>query len=202
MLFHCPVYHISITDLVRREGEKIVLEGEADQVPDQEPGDIVFKVVEEEHPVFTRAGSDLSATIDITLAESLSGFSRVVIKHLDGRGIELKHPQTPGGILFPGQVLKVPGEGMPIKRSDSRGDLYLVVNVKFPDANWKPTPAMLEKVKELLPKPDRPIASDTVDEVDYDPKAKLEDFGAHDGHGGSAWMDEDDDEEPAQCAAQ
>lgn len=180
-----------------------MLEGEADQVPDQEPGDIVFKLVEEEHAVFSRAGADLRATIDVTLAESLSGFSRIVLKHLDGRGIELKHPRIPGTILSPGQVLKVPGEGMPIKRGDARGDLYLVVNVKFPNEKWKPTPAMLEKLKELLPKPDKAITADTVDEVDYDPKGKMEEFGARDAHGGSAWVDdEEDDEEPAQCATQ
>lgn len=179
-----------------------MLEGEADQVPEQEPGDIIFKLVEERHPVFTRAGADLKATIDITLAESLSGFSRVVLKHLDGRGIELTHPQKPGTILSPGQVLKVPGEGMPLKRGDSRGDLYLAVNVKFPDEKWKPTPAMLEKLKELLPKPGKAIAADTVDEVEYDPKGNMDDFGARDAQGGSAWVDEDDDEEHPQCAPQ
>lgn len=182
-----------------REGEKIVLEGEADQIPGRENGDIVFQLVQEEHPVFDRAGSDLRATIDVTLAESLTGFSRVVLKHLDGRGIEIKHPA--GQILTPGQVLKVAGEGMPIKRSDSRGDLYLTVNVKFPDGNWKPSPAMLEKLQDVLPKPDAPIEASPVDEVEYDPKANIEDFGSRDGHG-SAWMDEDDDDEPAQCTAQ
>lgn len=179
-----------------------MLEGEADQVPNQEPGDIIFKLVEEEHAVFTRAGSDLRADIDVTLAESLSGFSRVVLKHLDGRGIELTHPQKPGQTLSPGQVLKVPGEGMPHKRSDARGDLYLVVNIKFPDEKWKPTPAMLEKLKELLPKSDKPIEAETIDEVEYNPQGDLNEFGAKDGHG-SAWVDEDeDDDEPAQCATQ
>lgn len=176
-----------------------MLEGEADQVPDQEPGDIVFKLIQDEHPVFERAGADLQATIDISLVEALTGFSRVVLKHLDDRGIEIKHPA--GKVLSTGQVLKVAGEGMPIKRSDSRGDLYLIVNVQFPDANWQPTPAMLETLQEILPKPGPPIAAATVDDVEYDPKGNLDDFGAKDAHGGSAWEDEDD-EEPAQCATQ
>ncbi|KAJ5295606.1 hypothetical protein N7508_010427 [Penicillium antarcticum] len=182
-----------------KQGDKIILEGETDQVPDQEPGDIIFKIVEEEHPVFARAGSDLQATIEITLAEALSGLSRVVIKHLDGRGIEIHHPQIPGEVLSPGQVLKVPGEGMPLNRSDARGDLYLVVDVKFPGADWKPTPAVLEKLKEILPKPAKPIPAEHIDEVEYDPKANIEEFGAKDGH---AWEDEDEDDEPAQCATQ
>ncbi|OOF91687.1 hypothetical protein ASPCADRAFT_211042 [Aspergillus carbonarius ITEM 5010] len=186
-----------------REGDKIILEGEADQVPGQEPGDIVFHLVEEEHSTFRRAGADLTATIDVTLAEALTGFSRVVVKHLDGRGIEIQHPKTPGEVLSPGQVLKVPGEGMPIKRGDARGDLYLVVNIKFPDAKWKPNAAVLEQLRDILPKPDTPIQADTVDEVEFDPKGSLDDFGAHDPEGGSAWEDDDDEgETTAQCATQ
>ncbi|KAF9892514.1 hypothetical protein FE257_001623 [Aspergillus nanangensis] len=185
-----------------REGDKIVLEGEADQVPDQEPGDIIFHLVEIDHPTFERAGADLMATIDVTVAEALTGFSRVVIKHLDGRGIELKHPTKSCGVLSHGQVLRVPGEGMPIKRSDARGDLYLNVNIKFPDDKWKPSPAVLEKLKEMLPKPDPLIQADTVDEVDYDPKSNLDAFGANDPAGGSAWEDDDDEGETAQCATQ
>ncbi|KAJ9200851.1 hypothetical protein DTO027B5_6662 [Paecilomyces variotii] len=184
-----------------KEGDKIVLEGEADQVPGQEPGDIVFHIAEIEHPTFRRAGADLTATLDITLAEALAGFSRVVVKHLDGRGIEITHPKKPGQVLHPDQVLKIPGEGMPHKRSDARGDLYLVVNVKFPDEKWTPSPAELEKLREILPKPEPPIQTDVVDEVEYDPQGDLEDFGANDPRGGSGWEDEDDDE-PAQCAAQ
>lgn len=178
-----------------------MLEGEADQEPDREPGDLVFRIVEKDHPVFQRAGADLAATIDVTLAEALAGFSRVVIKHLDGRGIELNYPKTKGGILTPGQVLKVPGEGMPIRRNDSHGDLYLTVNVKFPDEKWKPSAAALERFKEMLPKPDPPIKADTVDDVDYEPKASMDDFGAGDPHGGS-WVDEDEDEGGAQCTTQ
>lgn len=177
------------------------MEGEADQVPGQEPGDIVFHIVEAEHPVFRRAGADLTATLDITLAEALAGFSRVVLKHLDGRGIEITHPKKAGQVLHPDQVLKVTGEGMPHKRSDHRGDLYLVVNVKFPDEKWTPSPAELEKLREILPKPDPPIQVDVVDDVEYDPSGDLEDFGAGDPRGGSGWED-DEEGEPAQCAAQ
>jgi DnaJ family protein A protein 2 len=126
-----------------------------------------------------------------------------VVKHLDGRGIELQHPKTPGQILSPGQVLKVPGEGMPIKRSDSRGDLYLIVNIKFPDEQWKPSAAVLERLKEMLPKPDVRIPAETVDEVEYDPKGNAEDFGSKDPSGGSAWEDDDEEEGgTAQCATQ
>lgn len=91
---------------------------------------------------------------------------------------------------------------MPIKRSESRGDLYLVVNVKFPDEKWKPSPAVLEKLKEILPKPEPRIEAETVDEVEYEAKANVEEFGSKDPSGGSAWEDDDDEGETAQCTTQ
>jgi len=155
-----------------REGERIVLEGEADQVPDETPGDIVFTLVEEDHEVFQRAGDDLSADLDVTLAEALCGFSRVVLKHLDGRGIHVDHPQ--GKVLKPGQVLKVPGEGMPLKKSDLKGDLYLVVRIDFPEDDWAPDATAFAELQKILPKPEPPIEATEVDEVEYDSDADIE----------------------------
>jgi DnaJ family protein A protein 2 len=156
-----------------REGERIVLDGEADQVPDQIPGDIVFTLVEEDHDVFQRAGDDLSAELNITLAESLCGFSRVVLKHLDGRGIHLSHP--PGKVLRPGQILKVAGEGMPLKKSDVKGDLYLVVKIDFPEDGWMEDQAAFKSLQKILPKPAPAIEATEVDEVKFDPAADIED---------------------------
>lgn len=160
-----------------REGERIVLEGEADQVPDQTPGDIVFTLVEEDHEIFQRAGDDLSAELDITLAEALCGFSRVVLKHLDGRGIHLNHPQ--GKVLRPGQILKVEGEGMPLKKSDAKGDLFLVVKIDFPEDGWITDPAAFESLQKILPKPEPPIEATEVDEVEFEPDADIEDVSTH-----------------------
>ena len=182
-----------------------MLEGEADQVPDQQPGDIVFNLVEAPHETFKRAGADLSARMEITLAESLCGFSRVVVKHLDGRGIQISHTQPKGRILKPGQVIKVAGEGMPYKKSDLKGNMYLVVDVKFPDDGWLRDETVLLDLQNLLPKPSEPIVADTVDEVEYDETADIEDFGGSDeGHRGGPWVDEDEDDDDGQpqCAQQ
>ena len=202
-----------------REGERITLEGEADQVPDQIPGDIVFTLVEEDHDIFQRAGDDLSAELDITLAEALCGFSRVVLKHLDGRGIHLNHPQ--GKVLRPGQILKIEGEGMPLKKSDAKGDLYLVVKIDLPEDGWSTDPATFETLQKILPPPESPIEATEVDEVEFEPDADIEDvstdnlsfgdladdsqFGAHSGdpRAGGGWEDDDDEEGgAAQCPQQ
>ncbi|KAJ2903689.1 hypothetical protein MKZ38_009528 [Zalerion maritima] len=182
------------------QGERIVLEGEADQHPDQIPGDIIFTLVEEPHENFTRIGHDLSADLNITLSEALSGVSRVVLKHLDGRGIHIESPR--GKVLRPGQTLKVPDEGMPFKKSDNRGDLYLIVKVEFPEDGWLKDD-QYESLQKLLPPPKPSIDAEEIDEVEYEDDADIEQMGAHQGDPryGNEWEDDEDDEEGGpQCA--
>ncbi|KAK7408004.1 DnaJ-like protein xdj1 [Neonectria punicea] len=184
-------------------GERIVLEGEADQYPDQIPGDIVFTLVEEPHDVFTRIGHDLSADLNVTLGEALCGFSRTVIKHLDGRGIHIERPR--GKILRPGDILKVPGEGMPFKRGEAKGDLYLAVKVQFPEDGWLKDDSAMEALKKMLPAAPKTIDADEVDEVEYEDDADIEKMGASAGQGfGGDWEDDEDEmgDGQAQCQTQ
>lgn len=182
-----------------------MLAGEADQLPDQEPGDIVFELKEIEHDTFERAGADLKAELHISLVEALTGFNRVVLTHLDGRGMQLNVQQPNGKVLRPAQVLKIDGEGMPIKKSDAKGDLYLVVDIEFPEDGWLRDDAAVQKLRDALPKNEitEPMA-DEVEEVEADFDAELEDFGAGSGDpraGGADWEDEEEEGGP-QCAPQ
>ncbi|KAF2122976.1 hypothetical protein BDV96DRAFT_561775 [Lophiotrema nucula] len=191
-----------------RQGDRIVLAGEADQLPDQEPGDIIFELVESPHDIFERAGSDLRAELKVSLVEALTGFNRVVLTHLDGRGISLKLTQPAGKVLRPGQVLKIPGEGMPIKKSDARGDLYLVVEIEFPEDGWLTNDAALQKVKDALPDTDVmegeevPEETEEVEVGEWD--ADMDEFGAGSGdpRAGTEWEDDDEEEGGPQCATQ
>jgi len=189
-----------------REGERIILAGEADQLPDQEPGDIVFTLTETPHPVFERAGADLRAELKVSLVEALTGFNRVVLTHLDGRGLQLNVCQPDGNVLRPGQILKVQGEGMPIKRSDAKGDLYLVVDIEFPEDGWLKNDAAVQKLRDALPKDEKMEEKpDEVEEIDVEWDADMENFGAGSGDpraGGGDWEDEEEDEGAPQCATQ
>jgi len=145
--------------------------------------------------------------LKISLVEALTGFNRVVLTHLDGRGIQLNIKQPNGKVLRPGQVLKVPGEGMPKKKSDTKGDLYLVVDIEFPEDGWIKDDKALKKLREALPPPPTADAPpEDIEEVDFEPDADMDDFGAGSGDpraGGAEWEDEDEDEEGGpQCAAQ
>lgn len=195
-----------------REGEQVVLAGEADQDPDDaEPGDIIFELVEEPHKTFNRAGADLHAELEITLSEALTGFNRVVLLHLDGRGIQLNVQQPEGKVIRPDEVLKVPGEGMPMKRSDAKGDLYLSVKVKFPEDGWLKDQAAVDAVRKVLPPPDKVEykpgeTPETVDEVQFEAVDSLDGFGAGSDDpraAGAEWEDDDEDGPGgAQCAQQ
>ena len=187
-----------------RSGESIRLQGEADQVPDQEPGDLVFTLEQAEHATFERKGADLRAVLDMTLVEALCGFSRIVVRHLDGRGIHMVHPKKDRQVLTPGQVIKMQGEGMPIKRSESKGDLYLIIQVKFPDYAWLEKNNALSTLEQILPKSETSIEADEIDEVDYVEASNEEAFG-DDANDGEGWEDEKDDEDGmggAQCQQQ
>lgn len=117
-----------------------------------------------EHPVFKREGADLLCTVKITLREAICGFSKILLKHLDGRGIHVSHPA--GHVIKPGMLKRVPHEGMPIyKRSDDHGDLYIQFDVEFPE-NMYASPEQIKAIEGILPKPPTPMKSSDFDIVD------------------------------------
>lgn len=160
--------------------------------PGIEPGDVNLVLNQKEHPVFTRKGADLLCKVKITLSEALCGFDRIIVKHMDGRGIHVKHPA--GQVIKPGMVKRVPNEGMPIyKRSDDHGDLYVQFEIEFPDNNF----AALDQIKSLQnilpkPKPNNEPTPEIVDECGLIP-GDLESFGAT--AQSKNIYDEDDDSE-------
>lgn len=96
---------------------------------------MIFRLKTLQHDSFERSGSDLLANVKITLSEALLGFSRILITHLDGRGVSVSSP--PRKIITPGQTIKLRGEGMPtFKNPDHKGDLYIVLEIEMPDPEW------------------------------------------------------------------
>jgi DnaJ family protein A protein 2 len=73
----------------------------------------------------------MSYTLNIT--EALCGF-KTVINHLDGRHLVVT--QEPGEFIAPGTIRAVAKEGMPIyKNPFEKGNLYIKLDVKFPENN-------------------------------------------------------------------
>ncbi|OAX37773.1 DnaJ-domain-containing protein [Rhizopogon vinicolor AM-OR11-026] len=150
------------------DGHRIVLAGAGDQQPGVPAGDVVFRLKTARHESFERSGSNLLTNVKITLSEALLGFSRILVKHLDGRGINVTSPR--GKIIQPGDSIKLRGEGMPTyKNPDQKGDLFVVLNIEMPDAQWLQSvdkPAL----ERLLPpkKPNMDPMPEVVDEAPYE----------------------------------
>ncbi|KAM9934426.1 hypothetical protein OXX80_005987 [Metschnikowia pulcherrima] len=139
-----------------KSGESVVLSGESDEAPGKKAGDVILTFHCQKHAVFSRKGDDLFMDYKITLVEALSGFSKVVTKHLDGRAIHLSTPT--GKVIRPGDYIRIQGEGMPVMNSQGwfsskskRGDLYVAIEIEFPTDNWYLEKNDLYKLQNLLP---------------------------------------------------
>jgi DnaJ-class molecular chaperone len=115
------------------------------QKPGQIPGDVVVEMKQKKHPQFKREGNDLHITMEITLKDALLGFSTVV-DHLDDHEVVV----TEKGVVSPGQVRKIKGEGMPVHNFPSDlGDLYVTYKVKMPKKISDEARALLEQAAAL-----------------------------------------------------
>lgn len=117
------------------DGDRIKFDQVADEAVGHIAGDLIFIINQVRHQHFTRNGDDLSVSIEISLAEALVGFTKE-IKHLDGHSV----PITKTDVSYCSEVIKVKGEGMPKKSSNSRsgsksfGDLYVTLLIVFPES--------------------------------------------------------------------
>jgi DnaJ-class molecular chaperone len=179
-----------------RNGQKIVFPNKADEMPDTEPGDVVFVIQEEPHSVFERKGEDLYIKRSVTLLEALTG-CQIVVTHLDGRKLIIK--TKPGEIIKPvlgGRGVKaVRGEGMPTPKNPFvKGNLFVLIDIEFPDTV---TEEQAETLKKVLPLPETP----RIDEEDHSYELHyLEDIepnrGGQGGSRGSAEAYEEDGDSP------
>ncbi|KIY44036.1 DnaJ-domain-containing protein [Fistulina hepatica ATCC 64428] len=110
------------------EGHDYIYEGEADESPDWEAGDVIIRVQSRvESGGFRRKESSLYWKETIGVDEALLGFERN-LTHLDGHIVRLIRE----GVTQPGFVQVVHGEGMPVFEQSTYGDLYVEYNVVLP----------------------------------------------------------------------
>lgn len=136
-----------------KSGTKIRFPQSGHEQPDGQTQDMVFVVEEKPHEIFKREGNNLICNIELSLVEALTGppagvtrFTKTV-NMLDGRRLQVP---VPLGIVKPGQVTTVSGEGMPIRKEgsvQSKGDLTVKWQVVFPN---RLTPAQAEIIREVL----------------------------------------------------
>jgi len=80
-----------------KHGQKIVLQGMANEEPGTVPGDVVFVLAQKEHAKFVRKGDDLLYQQKLKLSQALCG-GTFIIEQLDGRKLVLK--TEPGQVMM------------------------------------------------------------------------------------------------------
>lgn len=178
------------------DGQKIVFNGEGDQEPELEPGDIIIVLEEKEHKVFKRSLHDLVLRMEIQLVEALCGFQKV-IKTLDDRDLVIT--SLPGEIIKNGDIKCILNEGMPrYKNPFDAGKMILQFMVVFPD---RIAPELIPTLEQVLPPRPEIMIPDQAEEVtlvpfDPEPESRRSHRNAY---------DEDDDMHGAgqrvQCAS-
>jgi len=119
-----------------QEGDRIVLEGQcSESVQFERPGDVilVLRSSAADSLDWIRKGADLVREIQLDLAESLLGFGRELEGHPSGRPL---HVVWKGGVVREGEVLRIPGWGMPYRSGSGLGDLRLICKVSGPQGAW------------------------------------------------------------------
>ncbi|XP_037623670.1 dnaJ homolog subfamily A member 4 [Sebastes umbrosus] len=145
-----------------RDGQKITFNGEGDQEPGLEPGDVIIVLDQKEHTVFKRKEDDLRMKMSIKLAEALCGFKKT-IQTLDDRNLIIS--SLPGEVIKHGDIKCVQNEGMPIYRDPyEKGQLIIHFQVEFPEKDWLPEHLMFQ-LERLLPPREDVMITDDMEEV-------------------------------------
>jgi DnaJ family protein A protein 2 len=105
-------------------GDRVILKEMGDYEPGRPVGDVIVVVIGKSHPTFERNKDILRCRINISLKQSLCGFS-LNVTHLDGREIEIHSASEV--VTPPGHKFVVPGEGIP----RGHGHLEITVGVDF-----------------------------------------------------------------------
>jgi DnaJ-class molecular chaperone len=114
-----------------REGTKITFDNKGDVHPGREPAAMIFIVKQKPHAVFIREDNNLVTTLDLSLPEITSGFSKEIIG-LDGEKILIEVKKK--GIKESNQIHVIKEKGMPIRKEGKvvgRGDVLVKFNIKF-----------------------------------------------------------------------
>ncbi len=106
-------------------------------------GDLYLRIFVREHPVFTRKGDDLYASLTITFSQAALG-DEIEVPTLEGTKILLK---VPAGVE-PGKVFRITGRGTPRFSGYGRGNLYVKLILKTPVRLTKRQKGLLEELRK------------------------------------------------------
>lgn len=109
------------------DGQKLRLAGKGlSDIPGLPAGDLFFNIKIQNHPVFKREGNDLFIEKEIKFSEAVLGTS-LEVPTISGN----KKMKVPAGTQN-NTKMRLKGQGMPVFRGKSNGDLYVKLIISIP----------------------------------------------------------------------
>lgn len=118
-----------------KDGDRLVFSGQCSESPQFEaPGDVilVIRASTAEESEFKRWADDLVVDVQLSLAESLLGFTRVFADHPSGESVTYENKK----VVIEGDILKVEGAGMPTRGTNKKGYLQIICHIKREQGTW------------------------------------------------------------------
>lgn len=110
----------------------------------QPPGNLIVNIGIRPHATFKKEANNLITTVSIDPITAIVG-GTVQVKTIDEKLIEMKIPK-----LYSGEFLAISGYGMPVKNSNTRGDLFVIVEIKMPKHLPDKAMDLLVKAKKII----------------------------------------------------
>ena len=165
-------------------GTEIKFTGEGNETPDTLAGDVIFKIKQKKHAVFTRSNSDLFIKKTIKLADALCGFN-FSLKTLDNRPLSIG---TTGKILQPGSIWMIKDEGMICEDlAGKTGNLYINFVIDFPNKIDAKHISTIQSIMPFTPatKKESEIQLQPADKTKFSTNKQQHHQQHHSGHGQS-----------------
>lgn len=112
------------------------------------PGDVilVIRAATTDSEKWLRRGPELAIEVTLDLVEAMLGWERHIEDHPSGRPL---HIIWKDGVIRDGEVLRIPGWGMPVRGTGNHGDLRLICRVSAVQGTW--SEEQLRALKSVWP---------------------------------------------------
>jgi len=129
------------------DGMSFVMQGKGHGVKNGVEGDLIIKIQELQHKIYTRSGADLKMNLKLSYPQLILG-GKVDIETIEGTKIRITIPEYSDV----GSNLRIPFKGSKLYGKDGRGDVLITLGVDIPKNLDDDTKATIIELKEKLDK--------------------------------------------------
>jgi len=118
------------------------------------PGDLYIFLSIKPHEFFQRDGADLFCRVPISMTTAALG-GQIEVPTVDGKRVRVKIPEGTQS----GRQIRLKGKGMPVLRSNMKGDMYIQIEVETPKNLTRKQKELLRQFEEASSEETNPNAS-------------------------------------------